>query len=358
MLAHDVEAIRIDESTLTVHALAGGNEARVALNPNCRAEQYLRRVRELLSCRALGAPGGYPVFLQRWTRMGQHRDVQLAKLLLLGEPEAIVAVAGAAGLNPELARRAWWALPNPDIARRILASESVATSPFGHQLSEYLLDHLAFETEPAIVIQTIQLVLQPGLIHADARARLWSRAVHRHHFHRLAFIEADPDSLPVSALARRLAENSQSVLEAQASSGNALARLLTIVFNSPGQAFLDVTGELLRQPVDKDTVAILLNAIGRYFETARPPSSTVGASPLAAPRLMPGGDAWALLEKAPDLKGEISAAQALALVDEATATPILATTTATGTLLRKKLGPVIGPMLGHISVLKGVPWNG
>jgi len=44
----------------------------------------------MLSSHVLGSPGGYPVFLQRWTRMGQTRDTQLDKLLLLGEPEAVV----------------------------------------------------------------------------------------------------------------------------------------------------------------------------------------------------------------------------------------------------------------------------
>ncbi|MHB8536218.1 MAG: sulfur reduction protein DsrS, partial [Sulfuricaulis sp.] len=111
LLANDIEAIRIDEGNMTVYGLARGNEARVPLNPNCRPEKYLRHVREMLSSHVLGSPGGYPVFLQRWTRMGQTRDAQLDKLLLLGEPEAVIAVAGAAGLSDELARRAWWAMP-------------------------------------------------------------------------------------------------------------------------------------------------------------------------------------------------------------------------------------------------------
>ena len=88
LLANDIEAIRIDESSMTVYGLSRGSEARVPLNPNCRPQQYLRRVREMLSSHVLGSPGGYPVFLQRWTRMGQTRDAQLHKLLLLGEPEA------------------------------------------------------------------------------------------------------------------------------------------------------------------------------------------------------------------------------------------------------------------------------
>src|SRR3972149_12136352 len=94
LLANDIEAIRIDEQTMTVYGLARGNEARVPLSPNCRPEKYLRLVREMLSSHVLGSPGGYPGFLHRWPRMGQGRETQLGKLLLLGGPQAGTARAG------------------------------------------------------------------------------------------------------------------------------------------------------------------------------------------------------------------------------------------------------------------------
>ena len=58
------------------------------------------------------------MYLQRWTRMGQMRDESLEQLLLLGEPEAVVAVVCAPGLTDELARRAWWAMGNA-LANRV-----------------------------------------------------------------------------------------------------------------------------------------------------------------------------------------------------------------------------------------------
>src|SRR3989344_6462309 len=102
LLAHDVLEIRLDESAMIVHAWSPSGEARVPLNPNARPGNYLKQVRELLSSHALGSPGGYPVFLQRWTRMGQARENRLDRLLLLGEPEAITAVAGSPALTDEL----------------------------------------------------------------------------------------------------------------------------------------------------------------------------------------------------------------------------------------------------------------
>jgi hypothetical protein len=352
LLAHDVQAIRIDESALSVLALTGAGEACVALNPNCRAEQYLKRVRELLSYRALGSPGGYPVFLQRWTRMGQHRDGQLDKLLLLGEPEAVVAVAGAPSLTPELARRVWWAQPNSDIARRVLENESVAASEFGRVASAYLLEHLAFETEPLTVVHTIRLVLQPGLISVEARTRLWERAVNRTHFHRLGFIEADANALPDTATPRALPGHVHDALKTLVGTGNALAALLGVVFGRGGQTFLSVAGDLLRRPVDKYTVALLLNAIGRYFAPAR--GDTADAETLATLSVNAyGDDARELLESAPDLHAEVLAAIALARVDESLATPVLARTTATGTLLGRKLDAVIEPILKNLATLQG-----
>ena len=95
LLANKPQAIRIDDSRMVVCGLNGESEARIKLNPVGRADTYLRRVRELLSGQVLGSPGGYPVYLKRWTRMGQMRDESLEQLLLLGEPEAVVAAVCA-----------------------------------------------------------------------------------------------------------------------------------------------------------------------------------------------------------------------------------------------------------------------
>ena len=74
LLVHDLQAVRIDEQTLTVHGLTKDNEAHIPLNPNCRPAQYLKRVRETVSNHALGPPGGHPGFLQRWARPGPAPD--------------------------------------------------------------------------------------------------------------------------------------------------------------------------------------------------------------------------------------------------------------------------------------------
>ena len=93
LLANKPQAIRLDESSITLHALTDKGEAKISLKPNCRDDLYLRKVREVLSGHVLGSPGGYPVYLKRWSRMGQARNEILEKLLLLGEPEAVAAMS-------------------------------------------------------------------------------------------------------------------------------------------------------------------------------------------------------------------------------------------------------------------------
>jgi len=355
LLAHNCEAIRIDEQTLTVYGLAGDNEAAIALNPNCRVEQYLRRVRELLSNHALGSPGGYPVFLQRWTRMGQQRGTQLDRLLLLGEPEAVVAVAGAPDLTDELARRAWWCQPTMENARRMLERQSVVRGEMGRILADFLVEHLAFETDHLAVVTTIKLVLQPGLINSPVRERIWKRGTHRNAY-RLGFIEATPDELPEALPPRTDFECYRERLSRLATAGNAPADLLHRLLDSGGQTYLAAIEELLSHPLDKFTTAHLLNVIGEYFAPARVgdrESDIAGVTARARRDYATAAEAIAALrEFLPEIEEETVAMLALAHTGEPLATPIIAKTTASGTLLRRKLEPVLLPLLGHVHTLR------
>jgi hypothetical protein len=175
MLAGDIQAIRIDATSMTIYGLSPRGTASVKLHPVGRTDQYLRTARELLAGFAIGSPGGYPVYLQRWTRMGQARDKGLDRLLLLGEPEAVTSVAYSNGLTDELARRAWWAMPVADHARRMLERECVVQGQMGKVLADYLIEHLPFESEAHIIIDTIRILLQPGLTDEQTRLSLWRK---------------------------------------------------------------------------------------------------------------------------------------------------------------------------------------
>ena len=358
LLANDIEAIRIDEQHMTVYGLSRGNEARIPLAPNCRPEKYLRLVREMLSSHVLGSPGGYPVFLQRWTRMGQAREAQLDKLLLLGEPEAVIAVAGAAGLSDDLARRAWWAMPTADIARRLLEKDVVVKGRMGQELAAYLVEHLPFETEPLTVIATVRLILQTGLIDTEARGRIFRLGTHRNAYH-IGFLEAVPDELPHPLPARDDYAGYRDKLAALVEHGNALAAFLAKLLDAPGQTFLAVSEAQLQHPVDKYTVAALMDIIGNYFRPARSgaePAGEIDAALKCTETLMASAhdELKALLQGVPELSGEIGAMLTLAHAGERLVTPIIAVTTASGTLLRRKLEPVVGPMLQQYGVLRKI----
>ena len=80
----NAEAVRIDENALIVYGLNGEREMKVQLNPNSRSDKYLMAVREMLSAAVLDSPGGYPVFLRRWTRMGWIDETAKYDALLAG----------------------------------------------------------------------------------------------------------------------------------------------------------------------------------------------------------------------------------------------------------------------------------
>jgi hypothetical protein len=359
VLLQNVEAVRIDDNALVVYGLSPRGQARIALNPTDRPDRYLRRVREFLSGAVLGSPGGYPLHLQRWTRMGQARDANLAGLLMLGEPEAVTAVAGAPGLTDELARRAWWAAPSADHARRMLARACVVEGAMGKVLAEYLVEHLPFETEAAIIVESVRLVLQPGLIAEPARRRLWERGA-QHGAYRIGFLQAASDELPDPWPARADLGDYRPALSALAAAGQANAAALARVLDRPGQSFAAVAADLLARLTDQDAAAALLNAIGDYFRAFRLEPAEVRE----VQTLLDRADAAvterhpalaALLDATPGLAREIAALTALAGVSDAIATEILARTTASGSLLQRKLEPVSAPLRRLLARLRGAP---
>lgn len=354
VLIANAQAIRIDEQAMTVYGLAGASEAKVPLNPNCRPDEYLRRVRETLSTAVLGSPRGYPVFLQRWVRMGQIQNSPLEKLLMLGEPEAVVAVACAPALTDDLARRAWWAAPTPEVARFMLIREEVVQGAMGPVLARYLVDYLPFETEPLDMLNTVRFVLQPGLIDAPTRERLWQTGGHRHAY-RVGFLEMMPDDLPDKQPARSDLEQYRETLGGLAAAGNRVAAALVRALDGCGQSFLHACAQALPRPINKEVSSALLNAIGRYFSDAH----RLDWEPEGLEPLLQRVEAWCetdadavqVLAACPELAAEVRALLVLAHTGEALATHVFARTDAVGSLLRRKLEPVTGPLLEQVAVL-------
>ena len=361
LIRQELRAVRIDESSMTVHALTGKGEVKVVLAPNCRDEQYLRKVRELLSTHALGSPGGYPVFLKRWTRMGQTREQNLDRLLLLGEPEAVVAVAHAPGLNETLARHTWWAMPTADIARRLLENKTVAGGALGQELANYLLDYMPFETEPQAIIDNVRLVLQPGLINEEMRRELWDRAGRKTLYY-VGFLLAIPDELPQPAAEHVALASVSERLETLAAQDNPYARQLKRLLSAAGQAYLQTLDKAVAKLVNQDMTVALLQGMENYFEAVgaqgdRSQSGLREMDDVAASvrQRLQADDDQALnqcLAELPELSSGIEAMLCLSMVGEAIVNPIFSQTDAMGSVMRKKLEPVTQPLRAFITRLQ------
>ena len=359
MLATGVQAVRIDTSRMTVYGLTEKGEASVKLHPTCRQDQYLKLVRQALAEHALDSPEGYPVYLRRWTRMGQLRDDNLARLLLTGEEEAVVAVVYAPGLTDEIARRAWWAMPTLENARRMLEKEQVAHGTMGRVLADFLVEHLPFEENDAAIMDTVRWLLHYDLVDADAQNTLWNRGL-EHGAYYVGFLETHPDRLPKQLAARADFASISARLAPLSAAQNAFAMQLLRLLSAPGQSFLAGCQETMQRPGTHEIVSPLLNTIGHYF-------TSLGADLAPATAL----DSWLaegvqlatgkpeepaalteLLNAAPELRGDISAMLMLARTNAELAYVILSRTTAVNALLCTKLQPLFDPLSQQMRLLR------
>jgi len=269
LLHQGLQAVRVDESRMVVYALTERGEAKVPLNANCRDDQYIRNVKSLLSSHSLGSPGGYPVYLKRWTRMGQAKDDSLDQLLVLGEEEAVVAVVHAPGLTNELARRAWWCMPTSDNARRMLEKEAVVKGDMGPILSEFLIEHLPFEEDALAMIDSVKASLQFGLVNDEQKESLWSKAKMKGAYF-VGFLQAMPDDLPGDAKANPNYENFNERLKELIEKENQPALLLIKIMSAAGQNYLNAIDAALKRPSDQNVIVSLFMTIENYFKNICP----------------------------------------------------------------------------------------
>jgi len=355
LLAQNLQAVRIDESKMVVFALTDKGEAKVPLNPNCKDEKYIKQVKAVLSTHVMGSPGGYPVFLKRWTRMGQARDESLAQLLMLGEDEAVVAAVHATGLTDELAERAWWAMPTAENARRMLEKEAVVKGKTGPVLAEFLIEFLPFEEEPRAMIESVRLVLQPGLISEDEKQKLWKRARNKRSFY-VGFLHSVPEDLPEDAEPHVMHGEVSEKLKPLYAAGNRYADMIVRTFSDRGQRFITTAVNALKKPSDQEVVESLLDAIAAYFKQVRPESLSAddidAISAEADQQCKTDEEILAVIQQLPQLEPAIHAMLVLSCLGVKLVNPIFARTDAIGTMMRKKLQPITDPIFVQLAILQ------
>jgi len=352
--------VRIDESKMVVFALTAKGEAKVPLNAIGKDEAYIKEVKALFSTHVMGSPGGYPVYLKRWTRMGQARGDSLAHLLLLGEPEAIVAAVHAPGLTNELAAYAWWAMPTAENARSMLEKQAVVKGETGKELAEFLIEFLPFEEEQNDMIESVRLVLQPGLISQQEKEKLWSKTKTKRSFY-VGFLHASADDLPVDVDAHADYEKVKQQLKSLLEEGNPYAMMLEKVLSAKGQAFIKTIDDALKKPGNQDVVVSLLEAVAKYFASITPETFTeddiesicVEAESLCCSNNEEIKDVVsALNEAAENAQQYLCAMTIMACLSVKLVNPIFARSDAIGTVMRKKIKPVTDPVFEQLKILR------
>jgi hypothetical protein len=243
-------------------------------------------------------------------------------------------------------------------ARRMLANPAIAAGSMGKTLADYLVEFLPFETETEKTMESVRLVLQPGLINEGGRLSLWKKSA-RKQAYLVGFLQALPDDLPEPVPPRGDSETQALVLAPLARSGNACATLLMRVLSSPGQTYLRTLSTVLAKPPTQDVVQAALDLTRDYFSLLRP-----GADPdlpiadlQEDAQLFAGADRAPesvrdCREAAPDLVPDISAMRLLSGQGYGVLRPVLRDSTAIGSLMRRKLAPVLDTVLESIRTLQ------
>ncbi len=360
LLAQDPRAIRINESTMTVHALTDQGEAKVVLNPNTRDEQYLRTVRELLSLKVTGSPGGYPIFIKRWTRMG-HTDNTLEHMLLLGEPEAVVAVVHAQSLSHDIGVRAWWANPSTEVAMRLMEYDEVWQGELGKELVEYLMEFLPFEERQLNIVSMVRLCLQGDILSKEEKEKLWARAKRRNPFY-VGFLHTNPKQIPLDKKPSEHFDTISNKLETLISNNNVYATTLIELLDNKGQVWLETLKLSLNKPVDQEVVISLFIAINHYFNLPLNTLVKDGRGTRSIDIATQHSDEICEHPLDEDLKVVINildsehlpllnAMLILAQMGEHTLIPIFSGNDSVGTVMRKRLLPLTTPLLEKVDIL-------
>ena len=335
LLTQEIKAIRLDESRMELCALTDKGEASMPLHPTCRSDRYLRLVREVLSGSALGSPGGYPVYLTRWTRHGQMDGANLAKLLLIGEPEAVVAVVHSSALTDELAGYAWWAMPTIENARLMLRRETVARGCMGRVLAEFLAEHLPFlQDDHLAIMDTVSVLIQSECLDQEALHTIWRRGKRSNTYY-VPFLEWDWPGMAEE-------QNARADYGAINSRLGADAEMLLTVSSAAGQAFIGASLEILARPETQEVVSRTLNVIGRFFSRHGSTEQAVSNDHSAS---------WTVVSE------DLAAILALSAVSEELVIPVFARSTAIGSLMRKKIEPITKPIQDQLRVLLQAKMN-
>lgn len=331
VLLANARAVRIDESRLAVFGLSDAGELSLQLNPIGSPDAYAQSVRAYLSTHVLGSPKHYPTHLRRWAGLGQFNNAPLDKLLLLGDPEAVFAVACSPRLTVDLAESAWWSVQEPAIARALLKNSTVAAAAIGNALANWMFEYLPFEENAEALFEAVCLLLRPGLIDFERRRRMWEKG-RRNKIYRAAFLASCPHDLPDVAGERRIPAVRSDLLGQAARRGCTHAMWLTESLSASTQAFLWTCRDILMHASQPFEVITVFESMQKFLSF--PESGNRECVPVE----------WA---------AEAQALMVLAQARGSDLTGVFARSDAVGSVMRAQTNSITAPVLSALAVLVG-----
>jgi hypothetical protein len=137
--------------------------------------------------------------------------------------------------------------------------------------------------------------------------------------------------------------------------GDSLAALTLNLLDGPGQAWVQTVLRVLEKPSNQDVVNSSLDVIAGYCAPARPE----GRVDRTLPQLEQEAEAWldgddvAALLAIGVAREILLALRVLSGLSYGVVRPVFGDSTAIGSLMRRKLEPVMGPLREHLQRLQG-----
>jgi hypothetical protein len=208
-------------------------------------------------------------------------------------------------------------------------------------------------------MESIRLILQPGLISTAQREDLWRKSA-RKQAYLVGFLRGLPDAIPEVEAPLEWEPREAAVLETLAGEGNPCARLLLRIGSGPGQAWLKTVSTVLAKPPNQEVVTTTFDCLREYLAPLRPDGDPNQALPALkqeaeafATQGAPEPATAACLSALPELADRLAAMRLLSGLGYGVIRPVLPDPSTQGTLMRRKLAPVIEPVLERLSLLRG-----
>jgi len=263
-------------------------------------------------------------------------------------------VIHAPGLTAELAQRAWWCEQSTVNARMMLQRKTVASSEFGKELAHFLLEFLSYEARQRDIIESINVVLQPGLITQEQKLALWQKGKRKNTFY-VGFLFGAAHDLPEQHPEHPKFLYMQSKLSHLVSTP--CSEKLLFLLSDKGQSWLKTVVTVINKPINQDVVFAVLESIRHLLKDIAPDEvkrrnikelKIFDTKPINTEASNHFNQLYDTLSKADH--HYVDNLLFLSMVSEQIALPILATSEAIGTVMRKQIKPVTEPVLSAINV--------